>query len=123
MLKGSFAPLWSSHFAEAEANAKYSTDPGKESGSLEKVEPRSHNLVVAIIYIVVMMVISARNIVPNPVNIKEYLLSWIYDKTKCLEQTYKKKPVENIFFSIHLDDSWFFEDLVEHSICRNNYHH
>lgn len=71
----SLAPLIDWHFSVAETYAKDSAYPGKKRGSLEKVEPWAYYLIIPIIDLIVVMVSGAFDVVPDPVDVQENILT------------------------------------------------
>lgn len=62
------------------------------------------------------MDLGAWDVISNPVDVEEDVLSRVDDEDQSLKQADKEKPIEYVFFGVYLDDSWLFEDLIENGV-------
>jgi hypothetical protein len=76
---------------------------------LEKVEPGTDDLIIAIANIPLVLIIGAVDKILNPVDIQKCIFPRVDYKNKCLEQTDKEQPIENILFGINFNDGRFLD--------------
>lgn len=102
LLDCALAPFMDLHLSIAEADPKNSTNPPKDSCSLQESKPRADNLIISIYNLLIILILCTLDIILNPSNIQERIHPRVDNQYESLYQTNEKKPIKDILLGIYL---------------------